>query len=245
MAGSGGLDDPLAEGERLNVESGGDPWVVSWHPPAAPPAGKPHGANAFCVTEAGNVVLVSSDGERWGWPGGRPEDGEDWEQVLRREMLQEACAQVLDARLLGFARSECLGGHEDGLTLVRSIWLASVEVLPWEPQFEIPFRRLVPTEELRKHLWTESGFAPFSSAFCSKQPCPEAGPACRFRVQRAMSVRSACDGSEKAFAPNEGRTRPLGVLISGRRLSVRSACEPAIAFRPCETSRLVISAQGR
>jgi len=68
--------------------------------------------------------------------------GEDWEQVLRREMLEEACAQVLDARLLGFARSECLGGHEDGLILVRSIWLARVEVLPWEPQFEIPLRRL-------------------------------------------------------------------------------------------------------
>ena len=107
------------------------------------------------------MVLVSSDGERWGWPGGRPKDGEDWGQVLRREMLEEACAQVLDARLLGFARSECLGGHEHGLILVRSIWLARVEVLPWEPQFEIPFQRLVPTAELRKHLWTEPGFAPF------------------------------------------------------------------------------------
>ena len=55
-------------------------------------------------------------------------------------MLEEACAQVLDARLLGFAR---------------------VEVLPWEPQFEIPLRRLVPTGELRMRLWTEPGYERF------------------------------------------------------------------------------------
>jgi len=25
------------------------------------------------------MVLISPDGERWGWPGGRPEPGESWE----------------------------------------------------------------------------------------------------------------------------------------------------------------------
>jgi ADP-ribose pyrophosphatase YjhB (NUDIX family) len=56
------------------------------------------------------VVLISPDGRRWGWPGGRPEAGEDWLQTLRRELLEEACAEVEQARLLGFTRSACLAG---------------------------------------------------------------------------------------------------------------------------------------
>jgi NUDIX domain len=44
-------------------------------------------------------VLISNDGERWGWPGGRPDGNESWEQTLRREVLEEACAIVRHARL--------------------------------------------------------------------------------------------------------------------------------------------------
>jgi hypothetical protein len=35
-------------------------------------------------------------------------------------MREEACAEVLDAELLGFARSESVQGHEQGLVLIRS-----------------------------------------------------------------------------------------------------------------------------
>ena len=76
--------------------------------------GQPHGANAFCVTADGEVVLISSDGQRWGWPGGRPEPGESWEQTLRREIMEEACATVTRARLLGFVRGRCVSGREQG-----------------------------------------------------------------------------------------------------------------------------------
>jgi 8-oxo-dGTP pyrophosphatase MutT (NUDIX family) len=51
------------------------------------------------------MTVISDDGERWGWPEGRPEGDESWEQTLRREVLEEACATVVDARLLGFTRS--------------------------------------------------------------------------------------------------------------------------------------------
>ncbi len=102
-------------------------------PAASAPPGQPHGANAFCLTSDGDVVLISPDGERWGWPGGRPEPGESWEQTLRREISEEACATVTGARLLGFVRSRCTSGREEGLVLVRSIWLAEVTVLPWQP----------------------------------------------------------------------------------------------------------------
>jgi ADP-ribose pyrophosphatase YjhB (NUDIX family) len=145
------------DGEEFAIRSNGGDWLTAWHSPIAIPVGKAHGANAFCVTADGGVVLISNDGERWGWPGGRPEGDESWEQTLRREILEETCAIVTDARLLGFCRGVCLTGPEEGLVLVRSIWRAEVELRPWEPRFEIARRRVVPANELLSHLWMEDG----------------------------------------------------------------------------------------
>jgi ADP-ribose pyrophosphatase YjhB (NUDIX family) len=148
------------DGEEFAVRSNGSDWLTAWHAPIDAPAGMPHGANAFCVTGDSQVVLISNDGIRWGWPGGRPEGDESWEQTLRREILEEACAVVSAARLLGFCRSACISGPEKGLVLVRSIWRAEVELMPWEPRFEIAHRLAVAAHELRAHLWMEEGFEP-------------------------------------------------------------------------------------
>jgi ADP-ribose pyrophosphatase YjhB (NUDIX family) len=138
-------------------------WRMAWHRPGEAPPGQAHGANAYCVTAADEVILISRDGSRFGWPGGRPEPGESWEDTLRREMLEEACATVTGARLLGFVRARCLAGPEEGLVLVRSIWRAEVTLLPWQPEHEIRFRRVVPAHELARHLWMEEGAAPIYS----------------------------------------------------------------------------------
>src|SRR5215468_9949279 len=148
------------DGEEFAVRSNGGDWLIAWLPPTVDPDGIAHGANAFCMTADDSVVLISDDGERWGWPGGRPEGDESWEQTLHREVLEEACATVVDARLLGFCRAVCLTGPEQGLVLVRSIWLAEVKLTPWEPRFEIRYRRVVPAAELLAHLWMEEGFEP-------------------------------------------------------------------------------------
>ena len=97
---------------------------MAWHPPTLPPpSGKRHGAAAICHTAADRVVLVSHDGgQHWSFPGGRPEGDEDWRETLEREVLEEACARVERASLLGFGRGRCLSGHEEGLVLVRSLW---------------------------------------------------------------------------------------------------------------------------
>ena len=149
-----------SDGQEFVVRSNGGDWLIAWHSPSAVPAGTPHGANAFCVTADDRVVLISNDGERWGWPGGRPEGDESWGQTLRREILEETCSIVNDARLLGFCRSSCLSGPEKDRVLVRSIWRAEVNLLPWKPSFEIAHRRVVLAEELLSHLWMESGFEP-------------------------------------------------------------------------------------
>src|ERR1700738_2167665 len=91
---------------------------------------------------------------------GRPEGDESWEQTLRREVLEEVRAIVGDARLLGFCRGACLTGPEAGLMLVRSVWRAEVELMPWEPRFEIAHRRVAPATELLSQLWMEKGFEP-------------------------------------------------------------------------------------
>lgn len=148
------------DGEEFAVQSNGGDWVSSWHSPITAPAGTPHGANAFCITADDQVVLISNDGERWGWPGGRPEGNETWEQTLRRELLEEICAIVHGARLLGFCRGACLTGPEKGRVLVRSVRRAEVELLPWEPRFEIAHRQAVPAADLVSHLWMEEGFEP-------------------------------------------------------------------------------------
>jgi NUDIX domain len=148
-----------SDGEEVRVPASGGDWRMAWHPPPNAPPGQPHGANAFCVTADGAVVLISQDGARYGWPGGRPEPGESWEQTLR-EILEEACATVTGARLLGYVRSRCVSGREKRLVLVRSIWRAEVTLRSWAPEHEIPFRRTVPESDLAGQLWMEPGAEP-------------------------------------------------------------------------------------
>lgn len=126
---------------------------MSWYPPRHPPDGTPHGAAGVCLIGNGQLVLVSNDQRHWGFSGGRPGGTEPPEKTLRREILEEACAVVVGApRLLGFVSSQCVRGWQQGLVLVRSCWRADVEVGPWKPRFETPYRRLVPLAEAAEHL---------------------------------------------------------------------------------------------
>ncbi len=142
----------LGDGEQLKCLTSGQEWLVSWHLPIAPPAGTPHGSAGICVTHTGDIVLISDDGIQWDLPAGRPEGEETWGETLRREMREEACATVTDARLLGFCLSSCMAGAEAGKTLVRSFWRAQVIVDAWEPQFEISHRLIVPAAGACSHL---------------------------------------------------------------------------------------------
>jgi ADP-ribose pyrophosphatase YjhB (NUDIX family) len=130
----------------------GQAWTATWHRPPDAPDGAPHGAAGICVIPGGDIVLIGCDGVHWDLPAGRPEADETWEQTLRREMLEEACATVTEARLLGFCRSRCTAGAETGKVLVRSFWLAQVDLAAWEPRFEISHRRIVPPAEALSHL---------------------------------------------------------------------------------------------
>jgi 8-oxo-dGTP pyrophosphatase MutT (NUDIX family) len=141
------VTDMLPNTVEIEIVSRGNRWQQSWHLPTILPEGKQHGSAGICLVASGDVVVISNDEVSWDFPAGRPEGDEDWEQTLRREVLEEACAVVTNAHLLGFARGRCVEGPEAGRTLVRSIWLARVTLNDWLPQFEIRHRKLVPFDQ--------------------------------------------------------------------------------------------------
>ena len=123
--------------------------VESWHPPVLPaPDGRPVGSAGICFTPEMGVVLVTWPGVEWELPAGRPEGDEDWRETLDREVLEEACAVVEDATLLGFWRVECVRGRDKGQAFVRSLWCADVSLEPWEPRHETTGRLVVAPNEV-------------------------------------------------------------------------------------------------
>lgn len=149
------------DGEEFGFHNEGQDWIASWHPPAFPPPdGKPHGSAALCLTVDREIVLVSSDGQSWDLPGGRPEGDEDWRITMEREVFEEACATVKEAELLGFSKGVCVKGPEEGLVLIRSLWRADVSILDWEPHHEIGYRLLVPSDTALERVLGQAGFPP-------------------------------------------------------------------------------------
>ena len=104
--------------------------------------------------------MVSSDGERWELPGGRPEGDEDWRETMEREVLEEACARVEEASLLGFSKGVCVRGPEEGLVLIRSLWSAVVCLKRWEPRYEISHRLLLVPSTMLAQVNPPQGLRP-------------------------------------------------------------------------------------
>ncbi len=149
------------DGMELEIHSNGQVWLAAWHPPSLPaPSGTPHGAAALCVTADGEIVYVSQDGVSWEMPGGRPEGNETWRETMEREVMEEGCARVEEATLLGFSRGLCVQGHEQGLVLVRSLWHARVTLLPWNPEHETRHRRLLRPDLVLAEIVPADPFAP-------------------------------------------------------------------------------------
>ena len=147
--------------EKFEFNERNQDWLISWHPPGTLPSGTRHGSAGICFTPEQSVVLVSADnGHTWELPGGRPEGQESLRETLEREVLEEACAEVIGAELVGFVLGECIKGAEAGLTIVRAAWSASIELLPWLPQHEMTCRRLVNPSSLMDEISIGTGARP-------------------------------------------------------------------------------------
>lgn len=124
-------------------------WRVSLHAPDDRPEGAPHGSEAICMINDDTTVLVRNSVGRLNTPGGHPEAGESSEDTMIREVREEAVAEVTSWTLIAYARSECLEGDRKGHVMVRDMYVARVELLPWvKPDFEIVERITVPIDQL-------------------------------------------------------------------------------------------------
>ena len=124
-----------------------------WRPePWQPPRERVTQASGLCYTSAGEVLLVSQDGAHWALPGGHLEAGETLEETLRREVREEACADVLDCAYLGCQEIQ----ERDGEALLPSYYQARywarVALDRFEPAHETRFRRLVAPVDVKAVL---------------------------------------------------------------------------------------------
>lgn len=81
-------------------------------------------------------------------PGGRPEPGEPSEETLAREVMKEACAVVTGCRYVGAQRVD-----GEGSVHYQLRYLADGELVLFEPQHEMRFRRCVTLADARVLLW--------------------------------------------------------------------------------------------
>jgi len=147
--------------QEYEFEDSGQRWLASWTSASDdPPEGTNHGSGAVCRTNEGQIVLITQQGQGWDHPAGRPEGNETWNQTLVREVLEEACANVDSASLLGFIRGRCVSGEQEGLILVRSLWVAQVTLLLWDPHHEILDRTVVDESEVFALMDYPSGLDP-------------------------------------------------------------------------------------
>lgn len=124
-------------------------WRVSLHGPKDRPEGAPHGSEAIIMIDDDQTVLVRNVNGRLNTPGGHPADGESSVETMIREVREEACAEVTAYAPIAFARSECLQGERRGHVMVRDMYVARVNLLPWQqPEFEIAERLVVPIADL-------------------------------------------------------------------------------------------------
>lgn len=145
------------DGALKVVHSAGDQqWTITWHPGSAPPAHVNHGALGVCFSTKG-VVFISQDGQTWDFPGGRPENNETPRDTLIREVFEESCCTVRQAKYLGYAVARCNQGPELGKELTRTHWCAEVDVADWVPAHETTARRFLPPHKVMDVLHAESG----------------------------------------------------------------------------------------
>ncbi len=106
-------------------------------------------ARGLCVTSDGEIVLVGGDELPWGIPGGGREGDESIRDNLTREVWEEACSRVVDARFLTALRGVPLDaqGGVGGPVEHHALFWARVELEPFVPEFETRARRVVSARE--------------------------------------------------------------------------------------------------
>lgn len=133
------------------ISQNGQEITLTWLPGlAVTPEDSVTQVYGLCLDREHRLVLVSQDGESWTLPGGRPEPGEMPTATLVREVMEEACANVISQHYLGAQRVSDLARP---LPYYQLRYLAQVDLLPFDPQHEMLHRRVVDIATARRLLW--------------------------------------------------------------------------------------------
>lgn len=124
------MDYPSAEWEGWQLSF--SPAPVRWHY-------KPRYAICICI-EAAGFLLVNIEGRGWVTPSGKVEADEDSESAARREVLEEAGAEMGPLRHMG-----CYQMARAGETRFADVWVGEVANTGMPTEGET---RVVPLSEL-------------------------------------------------------------------------------------------------
>jgi 8-oxo-dGTP diphosphatase len=95
-----------------------------WHPASnwngLDPIVQVHGV---CFDASGNILIIREPGKEWHLVGGKPEQGESYEETLYREVLEEANVKVNDAKMIGYQKVV----RDDGLVAFQLRFVAKIQ----------------------------------------------------------------------------------------------------------------------
>jgi 8-oxo-dGTP pyrophosphatase MutT (NUDIX family) len=125
-------------------------------------------------TEDGEIVVVHLD-RWWDIMGGHVQEWEyDFEEVARREALEEACIRIKDLKLSLIVESDYFGSHTEDLTYMF-FYSASVDVMGvFVPNHESFGRKTISTEEFLRDYEGNRDLARSILISCMKVDSPNA-----------------------------------------------------------------------
>ncbi|HEX4212475.1 MAG TPA: NUDIX hydrolase [Candidatus Dormibacteraeota bacterium] len=147
---SRGLVEPAPRSTEESRDEGRRFSFTWFDPPFRPEPPHSNQAYGICFTSDGMIVLAGSEfagRPHWNLLGGGVEPGETLEDCLVREVMEEGCARLVESRYIGCQRVDDPEHPTGPWRYYQTRFWARVELLPWDPHFEIEERRLVPPQD--------------------------------------------------------------------------------------------------